>query len=86
MMTHGETGYLVRAGDDETMASRLLTLLQNPEKMCEMGGRGRRVVEEKFSCAAQLERTQSLYAQLLKRTPELLPQSGKHSGAKAYEK
>ncbi len=85
-IVEGETGYLVRAGDDETMAARLITLLKDPEKLCVMGKRGRRMVEEKFSCEAQLERTQSLYAQLFRVTPEPLPQSDKRSGAKAYEK
>lgn len=69
----GETGYLVNAGNDETMAARLIELLKDPEQAREMGQRGRRVVEEKFSCEAQLERTQNLYERLLARRPALLP-------------
>ncbi len=60
----GETGYLIPAGDDEAMAARIVTLLNNPELAHRMGKRGRRIVEEKFSCGAQLQRTENLYGQL----------------------
>jgi glycosyltransferase involved in cell wall biosynthesis len=64
-----QTGYLVESGDDLTMAERIVSLLQGPEKARVMGERGRRVVEEKFSCAVQLRRTEELYEKLLmKRT------------------
>ena len=63
----GETGYLVPSGDDALMAQRIISLLNDPEHTREMGERGRRVVEEKFSCEAQLERTEKLYDELMKR-------------------
>ena len=66
VVVEGETGYLVSSGDDAMMAARLIELLRDPEKARLMGGRGRRVVEEKFSCEAQLARTEELYDQLLK--------------------
>jgi hypothetical protein len=43
-----------------------------------MGREGRQVVEEKFSCAAQLERTEELYDRLL-RAPATV-QKGKQNG------
>jgi glycosyltransferase involved in cell wall biosynthesis len=61
----GETGFLIEPDDDETMAQRLLELLQNPEKAKRFGARGRRVVEEKFTLDAQLEKTLELYKSLL---------------------
>lgn len=61
----GETGFLVSSGDHVAMADRLIDLLQNEAKAREMGERGRKLVEEKFSCAAQLERTEQLYDKLL---------------------
>jgi glycosyltransferase involved in cell wall biosynthesis len=61
----GETGYLVASGNDELMASRLLSLLRDPAKAEQMGQAGRRVVEQKFSCEAQLARTEDLYERLL---------------------
>jgi len=66
VVSEGETGHLVRSGDDATMAERLIALLRDPEKARLMGETGRRVVEEKFSCEAQLARTEELYERLLK--------------------
>lgn len=57
----GITGFLVESDDDEAMANYLINLLQNPEKARRMGEAGREIVEEKFSCAAQLEKTLELY-------------------------
>lgn len=62
-----ETGYIVTPGDDETMAARITTLLKDPARARAMGVRGREVVEQKFSCATQLKRTQDLYDRLLAR-------------------
>jgi glycosyltransferase involved in cell wall biosynthesis len=68
LVSEGETGYLVSSGDDSGMASRIISLLRNPDKARKMGKNGKRVVEEKFSCAAQLSRTESLYERLLQKT------------------
>jgi L-malate glycosyltransferase len=64
-VVEGETGYLVRSGDDEALADRVVSLLRDPARAREMGARGRRVIEEKFSSGAQLERTLELYERLL---------------------
>jgi glycosyltransferase involved in cell wall biosynthesis len=64
-VVEGETGYLVRSGDEETMATRIIALLRETESAHAMGQRGLLVVEQKFSSQAQLERTQELYDQLL---------------------
>lgn len=61
----GETGYIVNIGDDETLAARIIKLLNDSKRAREMGARGRLRVEHKFSCAAQLERTEKLYDELL---------------------
>jgi glycosyltransferase involved in cell wall biosynthesis len=61
----GETGYLVPSGDDAAMAERIISLLNNRERTREMGEGGRRIVKEKFSCEAQLERTEKLYDELM---------------------
>lgn len=65
VIKEGEAGYLVPSGDDAMMAERIITLLNNPERTRKMGERGRLAVEEKFSCEAQLERTEKLYDELL---------------------
>lgn len=64
-IVEGETGYLVSAGDAEAMAARIVSLLREPERAQQMGERGRLRVEQKFSCAAQLENTVNLYERLL---------------------
>jgi L-malate glycosyltransferase len=64
VVVEGETGYLVPSGDDAMMAERLIALLQDPQRARAMGAKGKRVVEEKFSCEAQLAHTESLYDRL----------------------
>ncbi|MCA1621775.1 MAG: glycosyltransferase [Acidobacteria bacterium] len=63
----GRNGYVVAAGDDEALAARVASLLEDPEGARRMGEEGRRIVEEKFSCGAQLARTEALYERLCAR-------------------
>jgi glycosyltransferase involved in cell wall biosynthesis len=63
-VSEGENGFLVPSDDDELMAQRLISLLQNPSRAQAMGAHGRRVVQERFSCAAQLSQAQELYESL----------------------
>ena len=65
VIEEGESGYLVSSGDDERLATRIIALLREPERARQMGMRGRRIVEEKFSCAVQLERTEEMYDRAL---------------------
>jgi glycosyltransferase involved in cell wall biosynthesis len=65
-IAEGESGYIVKARDYVTMAERILSLLHAPDKAQAMGARGRALVEEKFSCAAQLNSTLNLYDRLLR--------------------
>ena len=65
VVIEGETGHLVPSGADVAMAARLIELMRKPEKARAMGAAGKRVVEEKFSCEAQLARTEELYEGLL---------------------
>jgi len=60
-----ETGYLVPSDDDSAMAERIVSLLRNPSAARDMGKRGRQIAEERFSCEAQLEKTQDLYDRML---------------------
>jgi glycosyltransferase involved in cell wall biosynthesis len=61
----GETGHLVRAGDYETMAARIVALLRDPRAAGQMGRQARKRVEQRFSIETQLVRTMSLYDALL---------------------
>ena len=64
-IVEGETGFLVESDDDQSMANRLIELLQNSQKAFEMGKKGRMIVEKKFSLEAQTEKTLALYNTLL---------------------
>lgn len=70
-IVHDETGYLVRSDDDASMAERIVGLLRDPRLAREMGKRGRRIIEDRFSSRAQLERTEALYEELLARVRPL---------------
>lgn len=61
----GGSGFVVAPGDDCAMGERVALLLNDPERARRMGARGRRVVEERFSCAAQLAGVEGLYDELL---------------------
>ena len=65
----GETGYLVKSDDDETMAARIISLLRDHKRARALGERGRQVVIQKFSSEAQLAATERLYDQVLARRP-----------------
>jgi glycosyltransferase involved in cell wall biosynthesis len=71
-LADGDAGYIVAPGDAEAMAARVVSLLREPERAAAMGQQGRSIVEQRFSCAAQLERTLGLYERLLASSqPEL---------------
>lgn len=63
----GETGYLVPAGNDELMAARILSLLQEPRRARLFGERGRALIEREFTVQAQLKRIEELYELVLSR-------------------
>jgi L-malate glycosyltransferase len=64
----GENGFLIVSDDAETLADRLIALLENDEKAATFGERGRKLVEEKFSCEAQLKNASELYERRLEFT------------------
>jgi glycosyltransferase involved in cell wall biosynthesis len=87
-VVEGETGYLVRSGDDATLAKRIVSLLESPDQAKRMGQNGRRVVAERFSTTAQLQNTEALYERLLRTERGQAKKSGKPSsdGAREFEK
>jgi glycosyltransferase involved in cell wall biosynthesis len=64
-IVHGQTGYLVPAGDSEQMADYTISLLLDPEKARLMGERGQLLVRDQFSSVRQLQNTERLYSELL---------------------
>lgn len=56
-----ECGYLVPADDDEALAARILDLISDGDRRRVMGGRGRIIVETRFSKHVMMDQLESLY-------------------------
>ncbi len=65
LVVDGETGFLVRAGDADDLAGRILTLLEDPALRQRLGARGRERVEREFLLEHTLDKYCTLYDQLL---------------------
>ncbi len=63
----GETGFLVPPGDIETMARKIIYLLDNPDIAKKMGEAGRRRVEEHFDIKKQVKKIEKIYDGVLSR-------------------
>ncbi len=61
----GETGYLVAADDDESLAERLIELLNDVAKATRLGEAAKQIAAAKFSQDVQLRGTIELYNSLL---------------------
>jgi glycosyltransferase involved in cell wall biosynthesis len=71
VVEHGVNGLLVPAGDADALVSALRDLLGSPTRRRDMGERGRHKVVEDFTFAAQAEKYQQLFDDLLCRsTPQ----------------
>jgi len=66
LVVNGETGVLVRPREPEALAGAILSLLQQPERAQHLGERGRRRAAQHFDVAHMLERTEAVYADLLR--------------------
>ena len=66
VVLHGKTGILVPPEDSDAIANAMRYLLQDELKAKKMGEAGRLRVEEHFTIAGMLERTEDLYQELLK--------------------
>lgn len=64
-VVHGETGFLVGSGDDESLADRLSTLLDDAGLAEKMGRLGKDRVAKMFTVRTQVERTVALYERLI---------------------
>jgi glycosyltransferase involved in cell wall biosynthesis len=64
-VVEGETGRLVRPEDPDQLASTLRSLLADPERMQEMGRKGRVHARRRFTADAMAAAFESLYTELL---------------------
>jgi glycosyltransferase involved in cell wall biosynthesis len=65
LVRDGETGFIVPPGDAGALGQRIDQLVFNPELSIEMGGRGRRHVEESFTWPRVAERGLDFYRLLM---------------------
>jgi glycosyltransferase involved in cell wall biosynthesis len=61
----GQTGFLVPPQDDEALAARITTLLQDPAMAERIGEAGRRTVVERFSAESHARLVKDVYMQTL---------------------
>jgi L-malate glycosyltransferase len=67
LVIHGETGLLVPPGDAVRLTEALDRLLSSVEERKRMGRAGRRRIEENFTLARKISRTEELYLELLEK-------------------
>ncbi|MEC8411701.1 MAG: glycosyltransferase, partial [Planctomycetota bacterium] len=61
----GETGYLVTAGDTQTLARQLMDLSRAPELRKKLGMRGQSFCRERFSHHVMTDKIRGIYQKLL---------------------
>jgi len=61
VVSHGDTGYVVPAGDTDALADAMSSLVDSPEKVRTVGEAGRRRAETAFSLTAFAGRTAEAY-------------------------
>ncbi|MGA2135615.1 MAG: glycosyltransferase [Bryobacteraceae bacterium] len=67
VLEDGRTGYLVRSEDDDAMAARILTLLDQPERARQMGRLAQAVIEDRFSANSMVRNIVAAYDRLLEK-------------------
>jgi glycosyltransferase involved in cell wall biosynthesis len=65
IVVEGETGLLVPMNDADALAEAILRLLRAPEQAKEMGAKGRRRVQERFTIERTTRRMEEVYAQII---------------------
>ena len=68
----GETGYLVKPGDDRELANAISALLDDPHLRARMGEAGRHRVDPAFRAETMVEQIASVYKMLLSRSARRL--------------
>jgi len=63
LITHGENGWLVPAGDQQEMADAIVSLIQQPRLRATLAENGRRHVESNFTVEKFMEQWEAVYAE-----------------------
>jgi glycosyltransferase involved in cell wall biosynthesis len=61
----GETGFLIRTGDEPSVVRHLLDLARDPALRARLGQRGQQIVKEQFRVESMVELIYKVYQQLL---------------------
>lgn len=77
VVIHGETGYLVRAGDSGGLADAVSKLLDDPQARVRMGEAGRFRVDPAFRAETMVREIASVYRALISKYPERLARFSK---------
>jgi glycosyltransferase involved in cell wall biosynthesis len=64
----GETGFLVPEHDAALLAKRIAELLASPELRAKMGAAGRRLAEQRFDAARQMQLLEQRYDEVRTRS------------------
>ena len=65
MITHGETGFLIKPGDRSNLATHLQYLINNPSLAQEMGVKGRKKVENNFNAQLHCQTLANMFDQII---------------------
>jgi glycosyltransferase involved in cell wall biosynthesis len=66
IIEHGQTGFLVPPGDADTLAARLIDLLEDPERAADIAKRAYREVTRRFSAKTNAHLIQDVYDEVLR--------------------
>lgn len=65
VVADGETGYLERIGDTDSLAERLALLARDPERRLRMGESGAADVRSRFTVGRMADEIEAVYRRLL---------------------
>ncbi|MGQ9515937.1 MAG: glycosyltransferase [Anaerolineae bacterium] len=77
VILHGVTGFVVPAGQPETMAEAVRTLLTDPSRACAMGLAAQQRVREIFDVRRTAEEVMGIYQEVIQRRGRTQPVRGK---------
>jgi glycosyltransferase involved in cell wall biosynthesis len=72
IVKNNTTGYLVKVNDSETMAEKIISLLNDPIKASEMGENGRERTSKFFDSKKNIKRLEQLYLKAYERSKKNL--------------
>lgn len=68
LLAGGDTGWLVPVGDPDALAGAILEFVStSPDDLANMGAKGTQLVRENYSTSRLVERTMSVYAEVMER-------------------